>query len=265
MLRSRVALATGEVEAALQFAREAVALSDVPLTRGWTLSALLEAQLSAGMLQDAGGHLSELIGLGDAMRCFAPTALALKARLRCLEGDLLGAESAAHDALAVAESISAKSRIVDSLEVIAGIVAQRQSPEEAARLFGAAEAIRQTTGYTRCVSERDNDLGMLSESLGQERLQASFDEGKTFNLAQAIAFARRGRGERKRPGTGWASLTPAEIRVAELVKDGLSNAEIGRRLLCSARTVQAHLTHIYAKLGVSSRAELAAESARQQS
>jgi DNA-binding CsgD family transcriptional regulator len=57
---------------------------------------------------------------------------------------------------------------------------------------------------------------------------------------------------------------PAEIRVAELIKDGLSNADIGRRLLCSARTIQAHLTHIYAKLGLSSRAELAAETTRQQ-
>ena len=65
------------------------------------------------------------------------------------------------------------------------------------------------------------------------------------------------------PETGWASLTPAEIRVAELVKDGLSNADIGRRLLCSARTVQAHLTHIYAKLGIASRAELAAQTTQQ--
>ena len=52
---------------------------------------------------------------------------------------------------------------------------------------------------------------------------------------------------------------PVEIRAAELARDGLSNVDIGRRLLCSARTVQAHLTHIYAKLGIASRAELAAQ------
>jgi DNA-binding CsgD family transcriptional regulator len=56
-------------------------------------------------------------------------------------------------------------------------------------------------------------------------------------------------GARKRPETGWASLTPAEIRVADLVKDGLPNGDISRRLLCSARAVQAHLTHIYAEHG----------------
>ncbi len=81
-------------------------------------------------------------------------------------------------------------------------------------------------------------------------------------LNAAVANARRGRGERKRPETGWASLTPSEIRVAELLKDGLSNADIGQRLLSSARTVQAHQTNIYAKLGITSRAELATQTTR---
>jgi DNA-binding CsgD family transcriptional regulator len=89
--------------------------------------------------------------------------------------------------------------------------------------------------------------------------QAAYQEGTALSLNEADAYAQRGRGERKRPATGWASLTPAEIRVAELVTDGLSNATIGRRLLCSARTAQAHLTHIYAKLDISSRAELAVQ------
>ena len=109
------------------------------------------------------------------------------------------------------------------------------------------------------------DLATLRAELGEDAFQAAFDEGAALSLDEAVAYAQRGRGERKRPDTGWASLTPAEIRVAELVKDGLSNADIGRRLLCSARTVQAHLTHIYAKLGIASRAELAAQSTRQRS
>ena len=134
-----------------------------------------------------------------------------------------------------------------------------QRSQEAARLFGAADPIRDDTGYHRCVSERDADLDALRATLGEDGFEAAFEEGAALSLDEAVAYARRGRGERKRPETGWASLTPAEIRVAELVKDGLSNADIGRRLLCSARTVQAHLTHIYAKLGITSRAELAAK------
>jgi DNA-binding CsgD family transcriptional regulator len=160
--------------------------------------------------------------------------------------------------------MSAKPRIVDVLEVLAGVAADLGSHQEAARLFGAAQRLRDDTGYLRCVSERDADIHSLRPVLGDAAFQEAYDEGYSLPLDEAVAYAQRGRGERKRPVTGWDSLTPAEVRVAELVRDGLSNADIGRRLLCSARTVQAHLTHIYAKLGVSGRAELAVEVARQQ-
>src|SRR6202040_2664585 len=94
---------------------------------------------------------------------------------------------------------------------------------------------------------------------GDDQFRSANDEGRSLSLDDAVDYARRGRGERKHPNSGWASLTPAETQVAALVKEGLSNPEIGRRLMCSPRTVQAHLTHIFAKLGVTSRAKLAAQ------
>ena len=51
-------------------------------------------------------------------------------------------------------------------------------------------------------------------------------------------------------------LTPAEERVAGLAADGLSNKEIAARLFVSVNTVERHLSHAYAKLGVTSRAKL---------
>ena len=78
----------------------------------------------------------------------------------------------------------------------------------------------------------------------------------------AIAYAQRGRGERKRPSTGWASLTPAERDVVRLVSEGLANRDIATRLFVSPRTVQAHLTHVYTKLGLTSRVQFAQEAAR---
>lgn len=60
-----------------------------------------------------------------------------------------------------------------------------------------------------------------------------------------------------RPASGWASLTPAELRVAESVAKGLTNPEVAETLFISRRTVQAHLSHIYGKLAVSNRTELA--------
>jgi len=56
-------------------------------------------------------------------------------------------------------------------------------------------------------------------------------------------------------------LTPQERSVAELVASGMSNREVAAELLVSAKTVEVHLTRIYAKLGISSRAQLVAQSA----
>jgi DNA-binding CsgD family transcriptional regulator len=56
----------------------------------------------------------------------------------------------------------------------------------------------------------------------------------------------------------WEALTDAERRVAHLVAAGLANREVAERLFLSRYTVETHLKHVFAKLGVSSRAELAA-------
>lgn len=50
----------------------------------------------------------------------------------------------------------------------------------------------------------------------------------------AVAYARRSRGERKRPTTGWAALTPTELDVARLAGRGLTNPDIGRELFVQA-------------------------------
>ena len=87
-------------------------------------------------------------------------------------------------------------------------------------------------------------------------------EGEELPIAEAVTYALRGRGERRRAASGWASLTRAELDVARLVSEGLGNKDVAARLFVSPRTVQAHLTHIYAKLGLSSRVQLAQEAAR---
>lgn len=61
---------------------------------------------------------------------------------------------------------------------------------------------------------------------------------------------------------GWESLTAAELRVVKLVMEGLTNPQIASRLFVSAQTVKTHMKNVFRKLGVSSRAELAALAAR---
>ena len=60
-----------------------------------------------------------------------------------------------------------------------------------------------------------------------------------------------------RPVTGWAALTPTEVKVGKLVATGISNPDIAGQLFLSRNTVQTHVSHILAKLGARSRAELA--------
>jgi DNA-binding CsgD family transcriptional regulator len=64
---------------------------------------------------------------------------------------------------------------------------------------------------------------------------------------------------RRHPASGWEALTPTEIRVAYLVADGRSNPDIAGELFLSRNTVQTHVSHILAKLGARSRAEIMRE------
>ena len=85
-----------------------------------------------------------------------------------------------------------------------------------------------------------------------------------FTAMGATGFAERARRElrasgetaRKRISETRDDLTPQELQVARLARDGLSNAEIGTQLFISARTAQYHLRKVFAKLGIRSRVEL---------
>ncbi|VAZ85096.1 Putative HTH-type transcriptional regulator [Mycobacterium persicum] len=102
----------------------------------------------------------------------------------------------------------------------------------------------------------------LQDTMGQNNFDAAWAEGALLGTDGAISYAQRGRGERKRASSGWESLTPAELDVVGLVTKGLGNKDIAARLFLSPRTVQAHLTHVYTKLGITSRFQLIQEAAR---
>jgi len=94
-----------------------------------------------------------------------------------------------------------------------------------------------------------------------ELAAATFDEIGSTGWA-AYARAEAGRIGARRPG-GSGELTPTERRVVELAAAGHSNKEIARTLFVSINTVEGHLSHAYAKLGVRSRAQLARRLARE--
>jgi len=105
-------------------------------------------------------------------------------------------------------------------------------------------------------------VAAVRDALGEQDFDSAWAEGAALSTEEAIAYAQRGRGERKRPASGWASLTPADRDIVQLVSEGLGNKDIATQLFVSPRTVQTHLTHVYNKLGLTSRVQLAQEAAR---
>ena len=89
-----------------------------------------------------------------------------------------------------------------------------------------------------------------------------WEDGKRLDLHEASAYAARHRGKRGRPVAGWASLTTTELEVVRLVAQHLTNPEIAERLFVSRATVKTHLLHIFTKLNVTSRSQLAVEATR---
>jgi len=195
-------------------------------------------------------------------------ALSIRARIASDRGDNEQARRDAHQALAIAIDTQGRLGLPDILECLARPAVDVGNHADAARLLGAAEAIRDRTdefrvplyqaGYAAAVEACRN-------ALGEDDFQAAWADGAALSADDAISYALRGRGERKRPASGWASLTPTELDVARLVSEGLANKDIAERLFISPRTVQAHLTHVYTKLGYTSRVQLAQEAVRRNS
>jgi DNA-binding CsgD family transcriptional regulator len=186
-------------------------------------------------------------------------------RVAMAGGQLELAEDHAHAALTHGVRVQAYLGVPDILECLAGLAGRADSHPEAARLFGAADAFRQRSGEIRFkIFDSDYETSVTSarEALGDNDFDAAWAEGAALSADEAIAYVQRGRGERKRPSSGWAALTPTEVDVVRLVNEGLANKDIATRLFISPRTVQTHLTHVYAKMGMTSRVQLAQEAAR---
>ena len=192
-------------------------------------------------------------------------SLASRARVEIAQGELDAAERDAYDTLDLAIRLGTDLVVPFALDCLAAVAGEAGNNQTAARLFSAAESARQSMGVVQFKTlEVDDDrrIAMVRDALGDNDFDAAWAEGAALSIEEAIAYAQRGRGERKRSSTGWASLTRAELDVVKLVSEGLGNKDVAARLFVSPRTVQAHLTHIYSKLGLTSRVQLAQEAAR---
>jgi DNA-binding CsgD family transcriptional regulator len=218
----------------------------------------------------AAGEFATAMWLADtavsnARGCWLALALTSRARVKIACGESRSAEDDLHEALVVAAKGDTSLCIPDAFECLAQLAGEADSHREAARLLGAAHTLRQRMGAVRLMvfdGGYDALVAAIRNAMGDSDFDATCSEGAALSADEAIAYAQRGRGERKRPSTGWESLTPTELDVVQLVGKGLPNKDIATRLFVSPRTVQSHLRHVYNKLGLTSRVQLAQEAAR---
>ena len=177
-------------------------------------------------------------------------------------GDGVAAEQQAHAGLAEISDAGLYAEVPDALELVGGFAIDSGSFAEGGRLLAAAAALHKRMGQ-RCwlAGEVERDRARAVAELGDDFTRIA-TEGQQLDGPAAVAYARRARGERRRPSFGWDSLTPTEREVVRLAAAGLTNPAIGERLFISRGTVKTHLLHVFAKLGVHTRAELAAAAIR---
>ncbi|HMC80332.1 MAG TPA: LuxR C-terminal-related transcriptional regulator, partial [Acidimicrobiia bacterium] len=226
--------------------------------------ALAAAGDIAGARQAAGAALTLADSAPHTRRGRGLAELAL-ARVERAGGEHAAAEDAAYGALKTLTSAGMRLGTIETLELIAGLAAGQGSAAEAARLLAATDRARCELGYPPTKVEATRlaaDLDIVRTALGDDIFDATWANGAAMALEQAQAYATRGRGTRRRPTSGWDSLTPTELEVVGLVVEGLRNPEIAGRLFVSPETVKTHVSNILAKLGVVNRTELAALASR---
>ena len=154
----------------------------------------------------------------------------------------------------------------DLLEIAAVVASRCDDHERALILLAAAESARTATGVRFRFRDQQQWVDDLRERAATRPDSDTADEpvarSTAMSTADALAYPRRGSGERKRPASGWDALSPTELQVAHLVAHGLTNPQIAQRLLISRATVKTHVSHCLTKLGMATRSEIAAETAR---
>jgi predicted ATPase/DNA-binding CsgD family transcriptional regulator len=157
--------------------------------------------------------------------------------------------------------------VTGALAGMAGVALAAGQPGRAAGWLGAAAAGCEALGfaYLGHPGQHRRVLAAVRARLGEEAFAKAEEAGRALPLAEAVADALAFAAEpcpTVPPKASDHGLTPREREVLRLMVEGRSNPEIADALFISPRTAETHVTHILAKLDVTSRAEAAAHAVR---
>ena len=226
-----VACAEGELDEALAFSNEALAIwleRGDPWGQGIAVFNLAEIAARRGEYALAAKHYRESISLN------------LEA------GDRAG--------------------IGDAMAGLAFVAAHMHTPKRAARLLGASEAIKAMAGSsvaTLIPADRKEIIDTAQRALGAEAFATERAAGAALGLDEALSECAKplvaSAGDESDSGIG---LSARELEILNLIADGHTNREIADRMSVSLRTVTTHTANAYNKLGVSSRTAAVAAARR---
>jgi DNA-binding NarL/FixJ family response regulator len=284
-VRCWVATLAGDLVEAIRLGEEALGTARRVTRTVWAALAgcfLAEARLEAGdpdgcraqLLDAAGGR-----GLPLIERAFQPRWFEILTRAELARGRLEEAERWAAAAEAAARAVGVRGRTSEALRARAAVRLARGDSAAAAEAARDAARAAHHAG-NRLDEARAHLLAGVAEAAGGNTRAATIAlraAESSFAACGARRFrdqaarelrrlgrrvARQGRRRPARPRTGPGALTDREREIAELVRAGQTNSSIAAQLHLSAKTVETHLSHIFAKLQVRSRAAVAATIAR---
>ncbi len=195
--------------------------------------------------------------------------LALLAQIMAAQEDYSVAQAIFKESLAIAAEIGDKTDEITAvcLEGMATMAVAQGYHAWAVRLWAAAASWRETIQLPAMPAMRvlgEREIAAVRAFLGDDLFEMLWAEGSAMSPQEAIAARwlpspvgadlSRPPAPKKKPLSYPAGLSTREVDVLRLVSQGLSDTEVAEQLIVSPRTVTTHLTSIYNKLGVNSRA-----------
>ena len=267
-----LASAKGEQEQSISFFSEALALSrgtgNVRRT-AVSLGNLGITMLAHGNPGQATALLEESLALFREIGDSSNIAISLmnSALAALTQGDHGRVQALGEESLKLLQKTRDTQHIADCLGIMASAAGARGSAKRAARLWGAAEALREEIGVPLQPEDRmvlDPYLATARSSLGEIAWQTTLVEGRAMTPEQAIEYSLDTAElllpspATYRSGENTTALTPREEDVTVLVSRGLTNRQIASELSISEHTVATHITKILKRLGLNSRSRLSA-------
>ncbi len=176
------------------------------------------------------------------------------------QGDYAGAQRLYEESLAISGELGEKWVIAVCLVELGEVVAAQRQLAWAAQLWGASEALRDVIGIPIPPIKRadyERSVSAARAHLGEKPFAVAWAQGHSMTPEQALAT----KGQKPTPAPRTpvvppaypAGLTVREVEVLRLVAAGLTDLQVAEKLILSPRTVHAHISSIYSKLGITSR------------